>query len=67
LAGAQALSATLGPRLELGVRTSLAVFLDNLHRKDEAKEIARPLCAAPEGDNEIEPLSRMMINRSLCQ
>jgi rhomboid protease GluP len=67
LAGAHALSATLGPRLELGVRTSLAVFLDNLHRKDEAKEIARPLCAAPEGDNEIEPLSRMMINRSLCQ
>jgi rhomboid protease GluP len=67
LARAQALSPKLGPRPELSVRTSLAVFLDNLHRKDEAKEVARPLCAAPAEDSDTEPLSRTMLNRGLCQ
>jgi hypothetical protein len=64
LADAQAHKAMFRPRLEVEIRARLAMLLDNQHRTDEAKQMARPVCPTTAEDTEI--WSRAMLNRRLC-
>jgi rhomboid protease GluP len=55
-----------GPQTELAIRTVLASFLAQQGRLDEAKDIARPTCAAPAANAAIDKLRKGLTDMHLC-
>jgi rhomboid protease GluP len=66
LTKAQLLTVIYGPQLEFGARTILAMFLAEQGKKDEAKDLARPTCAASAGDKALDNLRKLLDGRHLC-
>jgi rhomboid protease GluP len=58
-------SALLGPQVALMSRGTLAIFLTQQGRQDEAKAIARPACLAT-GDTLMKNFAQMLTAQHLC-
>jgi rhomboid protease GluP len=67
LAGAQAHPTMFGPQLEPISRGILAALLLDEGKRDEAKTIAQPLCAAPPGGQAVTNLRKLVHDQHLCE
>jgi rhomboid protease GluP len=55
-----------GPKLERGIRAFLAAVLLEQGKRDDANEIARPVCAVPAGDANIDNVRKMLTSYHIC-
>jgi hypothetical protein len=66
LANAQAHAAVFGTQLELVLRGTLALFLAEQGKQDEAKDVARLTCMAPAQDKGLDRILKMLAAQRLC-
>jgi rhomboid protease GluP len=66
LTSAQGLSGVLGKPLELLIRGTLAVAVAEQGRRNEAEEIAGPVCAVPAGNKVTDNILKLLASQHLC-
>lgn len=66
LADAQKYSMLFGSQLELAMRGVLGVFLAEEGKRDEAKDVVRPLCSAPAGEPHLDNILKLLAAQHLC-
>jgi rhomboid protease GluP len=66
LADAQKYSMLFGSQLELAMRGVLGTFLAEEGKKDEAKDVVRPVCSAPAGDQHLANILKLLAAQHLC-